>query len=48
VKYKIQNETTTERFFEVRFSGSKCLVGCVCRMFEFKGILCKHALFVLF
>ena len=32
---------------EVRFSCSKCLVGCVCRTFEFKGILCRHTLFVL-
>uniref|UniRef100_A0A2N9F1B9 SWIM-type domain-containing protein n=1 Tax=Fagus sylvatica TaxID=28930 RepID=A0A2N9F1B9_FAGSY len=47
VKYKIQDEAATMRFFEVRFSSSECLVGCVCRMFEFKGILCRHALFVL-
>jgi hypothetical protein len=47
VKYKIQDEEATMRFFEVRFNSSKCLVGCVCRMFEFKGILCRHALFVL-
>ena len=46
MKYKIQDETATGRSFEVRFSSSKCLVGCVCRMFEFKGILCRHALFV--
>ena len=47
MKYKIQNEAATRRIFEVRFSSSKCLVGCVCRMFEFKGILCRHVLFVL-
>ena len=47
VKYKIQDEAATKRFFEVRFSSSECLVGCVCRMFEFKSILCRHALFVL-
>jgi zinc finger SWIM domain-containing protein 3 len=47
VKYNIQDEVATGRFFEVRFSNSKCLVGCVCQMFEFKGILCRHALFVL-
>ena len=47
VKYKIQDEAETERFFEVRFSCSESLVGCVCRMFEFRGILCRHALFVL-
>jgi hypothetical protein len=47
VKYKIQDEAETGRFFEVRFSSSECLVGCVCRMFEFRGILCRHALFVL-
>jgi hypothetical protein len=32
VKYKIQDEATTGRFFEVRFSSSECLVGCVCQM----------------
>jgi hypothetical protein len=47
VKYKIQDEAGTVRFFEVRFSSSECLVGYVCRMFEFKGILCRHVLFVL-
>ena len=46
VKYKIQDEVETERLFEVRFNSSKCLVGCVCRMFEFRGILCRDALFV--
>uniref|UniRef100_A0A2N9FPI7 Protein FAR1-RELATED SEQUENCE n=1 Tax=Fagus sylvatica TaxID=28930 RepID=A0A2N9FPI7_FAGSY len=47
VKYKIQDKAAIERLFEVRFSSSECLVGCVCRMFEFRGILCRHALFVL-
>jgi hypothetical protein len=47
VKYKIQDEAETERLFEVRFSCSESLVGCVCRMFKFRGILCRHALFVL-
>ena len=42
-----ESKTTTGRFFEVRFSSSECLVGCVCRMFEFKSILYRHALFVL-
>ena len=47
VKYKIQDEAATRRFFKVNFSRSECLVGCVCRMFEFRGILCRHALFLL-
>uniref|UniRef100_A0A2N9FH11 Protein FAR1-RELATED SEQUENCE n=1 Tax=Fagus sylvatica TaxID=28930 RepID=A0A2N9FH11_FAGSY len=47
VKYKIQDKAKTGRLFEVRFSYSKRLVGCVCHMFEFRGILCRHALFVL-
>ena len=47
MKYKIQDEAVTKRFFEVRFSSFECLVGCVCRMFKFKGILCRHVLFVL-
>ena len=48
MKYKIQDEAETGRLFEIRSSSSECLVGCVCRMFEFRGILCRHALFVLF
>ena len=47
VKYKIEDEACSGKLFEVRFSSSKCLIGCVCRMFEFRGILCRHALFVL-
>uniref|UniRef100_A0A2N9FDM7 SWIM-type domain-containing protein n=1 Tax=Fagus sylvatica TaxID=28930 RepID=A0A2N9FDM7_FAGSY len=47
VKYKIEDEACPGKLFEVRFSSSECLVGCVCRMFEFRGILCRHALFVL-
>ena len=47
VKYKIQDETATMRLFEVRFSSSECLVGCVCRMLGFIGILYRYVLFVL-
>uniref|UniRef100_A0A2N9IDE2 Protein FAR1-RELATED SEQUENCE n=1 Tax=Fagus sylvatica TaxID=28930 RepID=A0A2N9IDE2_FAGSY len=47
VKYKIEDEACPGKLFEVRFNSSECLVGCVCRMFEFRGILCRHALFVL-
>ena len=47
MKYKIQDEAATMRVFEVRFSSPECLVGCVCQMFEFRGILCRHVLFVL-
>ena len=47
VKYKIEDEACSRKLFEVRFSSSECLVGCVCHMFEFRGILCRHALFVL-
>ena len=47
VKYKIEDEACPRKLFEVRFNSSKCLVGCVCHMFEFRGILCRHALFVL-
>jgi hypothetical protein len=46
VKYKIEDEACSGKLFEVRFSSSECLVGCVCRMFKFRGILCRHALFV--
>ena len=47
VKYNIEDEVCQGKLLEVRFSSSECLVGCVCRMFEFRGILCRHALFVL-
>jgi hypothetical protein len=47
VKYKIQDEAAIGRLFEVRFSSFECLVGCVCPIFEFKSILCRHVLFVL-
>ena len=35
------------KLFEVHFNRTECLVGCVCDMFEFRGILCIHALYVL-
>jgi hypothetical protein len=47
VKYKIEDEAYLGKLFEVRFSSFECLVGCVCRMFEFRDILCRHALFEL-
>uniref|UniRef100_A0A2N9FYN2 Protein FAR1-RELATED SEQUENCE n=1 Tax=Fagus sylvatica TaxID=28930 RepID=A0A2N9FYN2_FAGSY len=47
VKYKIEDEACSGKLFEVRFSSFECLVGCVRRMFEFRGILCRHALYVL-
>jgi hypothetical protein len=47
VKYKIEDEACPGKLFEVRLSSSEYLVGCVYRMFEFRGILCRHALFVL-
>ena len=47
MKYKIEGKAFSGKLFEVRFSSFECLVGCVCRMFEFRGILCRHALFVL-
>ncbi len=52
VKYKIQDETVIDnvdygKLFEVHFSRYEWLVDCVCHMFEFKGILCRHELYVL-
>ena len=38
VKYKIEDEACSGKLFEVRFSSSECLVGCICRMFKFRGI----------
>jgi hypothetical protein len=47
VKYKIQDEAMVSgKLFEVHLSRSKCLVGCMCRIFEFRGILYRHALSV--
>ncbi|KAK0600697.1 hypothetical protein LWI29_017563 [Acer saccharum] len=33
--------------FIVRLSEVDCVVNCNCRLFEFKGILCRHAIMVL-
>jgi hypothetical protein len=47
VKYKTQDEAMVSgKLFEVHLSRSECFVGCMCRMFEFRGILCRHALSV--
>jgi len=32
------------KFFNVSFHAEKCEVQCTCQSFEFKGILCRHAL----
>ncbi|XP_024041931.1 protein FAR1-RELATED SEQUENCE 5-like [Citrus clementina] len=34
-------------FFEVVFEEAECEVTCICSKFQFRGILCKHALAVL-
>ncbi|KAH9681032.1 protein FAR1-RELATED SEQUENCE [Citrus sinensis] len=34
-------------FFEVVFEEAECEVNCICSKFQFKGILCRHALAVL-
>ncbi|KAH9721372.1 protein FAR1-RELATED SEQUENCE [Citrus sinensis] len=34
-------------FFEVIFEEAECEVTCICSKFQFRGILCKHALAVL-
>ena len=40
-------QVKTECMFKVKFNRSECFVGCSCLMFEFKGLLCLHALTVL-
>ncbi|KAH9723117.1 protein FAR1-RELATED SEQUENCE [Citrus sinensis] len=34
-------------FFEVFFEEAECEVNCICSKFQFRGILCRHALAVL-
>ncbi|KAH9762576.1 protein FAR1-RELATED SEQUENCE [Citrus sinensis] len=34
-------------FFEVVFEEAECQVNCICSKFQFRGILCRHALAVL-
>ncbi|XP_052291908.1 protein FAR1-RELATED SEQUENCE 9-like [Citrus sinensis] len=34
-------------FFEVVFEEAECEVNCICSKFQFRGILCRHALAVL-
>lgn len=36
-----------EAMFEVLFDRVNCDVKCICHMFEFKGILCRHSLAIL-
>ena len=33
--------------FEVSFNEVNCEINCKCRLFEFKGILCRHIIAVL-
>ncbi|KAL5711408.1 hypothetical protein ACHQM5_021868 [Ranunculus cassubicifolius] len=40
------NKATKE--YTVTWDGSKCTVSCICRLFEFQGFLCRHAMVVLF
>ena len=40
-------QVKTECMFKVKFNRSECFVGCLCLMFEFKGLLCLHALTVV-
>lgn len=44
---EIDTDFRKEMRFTVVFEKDKCEVNCSCRRFQFRGILCKHALFVL-
>jgi len=51
-RYEVQeviifNEITKKKKFTVMFEGEKCYIVCSCHLFEFRGILCRHALSVL-
>ena len=46
-KKAMVGQLKTECMFKVKFNRSECFVGCSCLMFEFKGLLCMHALTVL-
>ncbi|GMY13977.1 protein FAR1-RELATED SEQUENCE 5-like [Fagus crenata] len=51
--YQVDDEITIyddmikEVRFHVYFNEEECEVQCTCSLFEFKGILCRHALYVL-
>ncbi|XP_060969049.1 protein FAR1-RELATED SEQUENCE 1-like [Cannabis sativa] len=36
-----------ERTYIVKFNKENCEINCACRLFEFKGILCRHILSIL-
>jgi len=51
-RYKVQediifNETTKRKIFTVMFEGEISRIVCSCHLFEFRGILCRHAISVL-
>lgn len=53
-KYKVRellfegiNSKDAQNNFDVQFNEDVCDVNCSCKLFQFKGILCRHALAVL-
>ena len=47
--YKISElyEQGKKKIFEAIFKEDECEVNCICLKFQFRGILCRHALAVL-
>lgn len=43
----VMEDKSQESMFGVTFDRVNCDVKCICHMFEFKGILCRHSLAVL-
>ncbi|XP_022889311.1 protein FAR1-RELATED SEQUENCE 5-like [Olea europaea var. sylvestris] len=43
----IYDERTKKKIFSVSFHRENCEIICSCHLFEFRGILCKHAIAVL-
>jgi fructose-1,6-bisphosphatase len=38
---------TSQKKYCVYFNDNECDVKCTCRLFEFRGVVCRHALIVL-
>jgi hypothetical protein len=46
-RIRVNGDFTKEVKYCVYFNGNECEVKCTCRLFEFRGIMCRHALIVL-
>jgi zinc finger SWIM domain-containing protein 3 len=44
---RVNDDFTKDLKYYVYFNDTECEVKCTCRLFEFRGIMCRHALTVL-